>query len=204
MGIKAKFYDRDYFENGVASGKSGYAGYNREESYKTLAADLKKHFDPKIALDLGCAKGFLVEALVDLGVDTFGIDISDYAVKHAPKNIGSRIYKGSCTNLWMFKNTMFDLIIAYDLLEHLDGEELDLTLGELSRVGSKWLTIKCPFEKYDWDLDKSHIGIRPKEEWIEIMSQFGFSNYELPIPKSPWTFWDDRTLVFLKGCDSYE
>ena len=35
------------------------------------------------ALDVGCARGYLVEALRELGVDAHGCDVSRYAVEHA-------------------------------------------------------------------------------------------------------------------------
>ncbi len=35
---------------------------------------------PKKVLDVGCAKGFLVEAVRPRGVEAFGNDISEYAM----------------------------------------------------------------------------------------------------------------------------
>ena len=44
------FFDKDYFEDGVASGKSGYNGYDNKK-FKVLSSDIIKMFGPKNVLD---------------------------------------------------------------------------------------------------------------------------------------------------------
>jgi ubiquinone/menaquinone biosynthesis C-methylase UbiE len=198
--IDPNFYDEDYFEHGVTSGKSGYQGYTMEQGYIDLAKDLAKYFKPTKALDLGCAKGYLVQGLRLLGIETYGIDVSEYAVSTAPENIKKFVCVGSTTDLSRFKDKEFDLITCYDILEHLTDEELSKTLPEITRVlkPSGYLTMKCPFIKYDWDADKSHINIKPEVEWITLFNQYGFENHVPQVKKAPWTWWDNRTLIFMK------
>src|SRR5215470_19512911 len=73
-------YDRHYYETAL-----GPVPYDRAQSVWTdffaavadrIVADIK----PQRVLDVGCAKGFLVEALRDRGVEAFGIDVSRYAI----------------------------------------------------------------------------------------------------------------------------
>lgn len=195
--VPAGFYDKDYFENGVKTEKSGYGGYHWNDGIAVLAQALVTNLPHKTALDLGCAKGYVVKALRDLGIEAFGIDISTYAIDQAPAEVKPFLHKGSAAvKLKMFEENRFDLVICYDILEHLDDDTLVKTMTGISRVCSKWVTVKLPFEVYDWDLDKSHINIKPKEAWIKMFGEYGFENYELPVPKAPWSFWDNRTLVF--------
>ena len=42
-------------------------------------------------LDIGCAKGFFVNDLVDKGIDAYGIDISSYAIKNCHPKIKNRL-----------------------------------------------------------------------------------------------------------------
>src|SRR6185437_8381938 len=70
--------------SGDRQGQSGYASYDRLSSNADIAAYLLwRNFRVRRTLDVGCARGYLVEALRDLGVDAHGCDVSAYAVEHA-------------------------------------------------------------------------------------------------------------------------
>ena len=67
---------------------NGYGGYKYDGRWISVAKDIIKHFHlskGQKVLDIGCAKGFLVKDLVDLGIDAVGIDISKYAIKNLYK-----------------------------------------------------------------------------------------------------------------------
>jgi len=197
MGIKPEFYDRDYFEAGIPSNKSDYNGYKWCNQYDTRAKDLIKHFNPKKVLDAGCAKGFLTRAFRSYEVEAYGIDISQYAIENADPLAKPYVILGSILDL-PYKDQEFDLVLCYDVLEHLDEEEVLVGIKEACRVSSKIVAIKCPFIVYDWDRDKSHIGIKPKEVWIERFKQNGFDEYDPGVPQQHWTWWDFRTLLFIR------
>ena len=76
ISIALKF-GKDYFDG---KREYGYGGYYYDGRWKKVARDFKKFFkikkDYKV-LDIGCAKGFLVKDFNDIGVDCYGIDISD-------------------------------------------------------------------------------------------------------------------------------
>lgn len=52
-------------------------------------------FHPKTFLDVGCAFGDLVAALRNIGVEAYGIDISEYAIGKADEAIKPYIFKGN-------------------------------------------------------------------------------------------------------------
>src|SRR5687767_14551681 len=65
-------------------GLSGYERYDRDMSNADFAAYVIWHnFDVRKTLEVGAALGYLVEALRDLEIDAYGLDISEYAVEHA-------------------------------------------------------------------------------------------------------------------------
>ena len=198
MGIKPEFYDKDYFEAGIPSDKSDYNGYAWLDGYTTIADALIKHFKPIKVLETGCAKGFLTRALRNRGIETYGIDISQYAIENADPLSKPYLTLGSILEL-PYKDNEFDLITCYDVLEHLDEREVVIAIKEICRVSSKFITMKCPFVVYDWDKDKSHIGIKPKEDWIKLFAKNGFTNYDPGVPQSHWSWWDSRTLIFKNG-----
>ena len=62
---------------------SGYARYDRDTSNANAAAYLVwRWFPVASSLDVGCATGFVVEALRELDVDASGVDVSRYAITH--------------------------------------------------------------------------------------------------------------------------
>ena len=80
-------YDRDYYETSL-----GPIPYDRQhgewmEFFGSIADRVVAEIRPKNTLDVGCAKGFLVEALRDRGVEAFGIDISEFAISEVRPDI---------------------------------------------------------------------------------------------------------------------
>src|SRR5204862_7425117 len=76
-------------------GLSGYERYDRDTSNANVAAYLVwRWFDAGRTLDVGCATGFVVEALRELGVDAAGVDVSQYAVEQAAQGARGHIGYG--------------------------------------------------------------------------------------------------------------
>ncbi|HEY4636238.1 MAG TPA: methyltransferase domain-containing protein, partial [Rhodospirillales bacterium] len=80
----------------------GYGGYRYDGRWVPVARDIIRHFGLKTGdrvLDVGCAKGFLVKDLVDQGMDAYGLDVSAYALAHAPPEATGRLLLGSADRL---------------------------------------------------------------------------------------------------------
>lgn len=199
MVVDKGFYDRDYFENGVTSNKSGYMGYESGPEYADFAIGLNTEFklEGEKVVDIGCAKGFLVKALRDLGVKAIGVEASDYAYECVEPDLKKYILHTSAVDMPVGKLGKVKLVILYDIIEHLDDDEV-AKMMELISSGLKpeYITMKSPFEVYEWDTDKSHINIKNEAGWIEVFSRWGYETYEPVAPKNPWTWWDNRTLCF--------
>src|SRR5262245_51681773 len=80
-------YDADYYAHGL-----GKDPYDRDQvvwrnHFQSLARVLVERFGPRRVLDVGCAKGFLVEQLRDLGVEAFGIDASEHAISEVRSDV---------------------------------------------------------------------------------------------------------------------
>ena len=99
-------YDISYFDGKLGPYKhnAGYTSYDRwnrthddfvpakqstGEYWKDLALryNLDHSLQNKKVLEIGCAKGFVVEAMRDLGIDAYGIDVSQYAKDCAREDI---------------------------------------------------------------------------------------------------------------------
>ncbi|HEX8705498.1 MAG TPA: methyltransferase domain-containing protein [Myxococcaceae bacterium] len=131
-----EIYGASYF--GVQRGgerRSGYVQYDRQTSRANIAAYLLwKNFAPRTSLDVGCALGFLVEALRELGVDARGSDISADAISLASAPVRPYLSQGDLSKGLPFEDGSFELISAFEILEHLAPERVPEALAELARV----------------------------------------------------------------------
>ena len=62
----------------------GYGGYKYDGRWIPVAKEIVSRYNLKKGdkvLDIGCAKGFLIKDLLSIGIDAYGIDISEYALK---------------------------------------------------------------------------------------------------------------------------
>ena len=109
---------------------------------KNLVPRRLKWFDRKIdwqgkaVLDLGCAGGFMAEALAARGADVTGIgpaaDAIDAARAHA-RATGLRIgYGVGVGEALPYVNTSFDAVVCVDVLEHV--ADLNKVLSEVART----------------------------------------------------------------------
>lgn len=200
QNIDPTFYDEDYFENGLVTQKSSYAGLLWDDKYLDIAKDLIAEFKPTKVLDVGCAKGFIIKAFKKNNVYAVGCDISEYAIKNCEPEVKNFVTVCSITDLKPYRTKAFDLVLAYDIIEHLTDTELELAVKELYRVLdlNGVLTIKTPDQIYDWDNDKSHINIKPQIEWIKLFSKHNFKNFIPNVPEKYWGAFDYRRTMFFK------
>jgi hypothetical protein len=162
------FYDEEYFEKGVETGKSGYNGYYNHPLFKAIARELNTYFSPEKVLDVGAAKGFLVNEMVELGVDAHGIDISEYATENCPEQVGDRLVCGQAEHL-PWEDREFSLVVSFDTMEHLNEEQYRHAIREMARVSGRNLLFSITTD--DHVIDKSHISIMPIDRWIKIIDE---------------------------------
>lgn len=74
-------------------------------------------------LDIGCALGFFVKVSLEQGFDAYGVDFSEYAVKEGRKILGDRIRWADVERGIPFEEGFFDVVTAWDVLEHLKHPE---------------------------------------------------------------------------------
>ena len=67
-------YDQDYYDN-YLPGLPYVKNEHWEKFFDNIAKEIKNKINPKTVLDVGCAKGFLVEKLRNRGIEAHGIDI---------------------------------------------------------------------------------------------------------------------------------
>lgn len=168
MGSK---YGYNYFDGP----ESNYGGsYVWGSHWNTKAMNLEICFRPVRVLVAGCAKGFLVEAFFYRFIEAEGFDISQYALDCSAPEIMDRLYLADARDL-PFEDEEFDLVVAIDLLEHIEEKTVPKAVSELCRVCYGNIFTRQHFE---WNrksrADPTHVTIKPKEFWIDLFRKNGF------------------------------
>lgn len=109
---------------------------------KNLVPGRLKHFDQLIdwqgkdVLDLGCAGGFMAEALAKRGANVTGIDPATDAISAArqhAKSQGLRIgYDVGVGEALPYTDASFDAVVCVDVLEHV--ADLQKVMTEVARI----------------------------------------------------------------------
>jgi cyclopropane fatty-acyl-phospholipid synthase-like methyltransferase len=80
---------------------------------------IKKLAPGKRLLDVGCATGFFLEAAAEQGFDVRGVEFSSIAISLARPGIRERIVCGDVNGLAKQESTKFDVVSAFDIIEHV-------------------------------------------------------------------------------------
>jgi ubiquinone/menaquinone biosynthesis C-methylase UbiE len=132
---ESKKYGQMYFDG---PREYGYGGYKYDGRWKPVAKDLIEYFglvNGDRTLDVGCAKGFLVKELMDLGIDAYGIDISEYAVRNCHPDVIGRIHVGNIEDL-PFPDNSFRCVTAIDVVHNLPRHRAAVALREIQRLSA--------------------------------------------------------------------
>ncbi len=143
------FYGGAYFGEGRnpldRMGLSGYERYARDTSNANIAAYLVwRHFPVERTLDVGCALGFVVTALREVGLDAHGCDLSQWAVEHAEPAVRPYLRAADLTHGLPYPDGAFELVTALETLEHLPPTAADAAARELARVSDAWVVCTIP------------------------------------------------------------
>jgi ubiquinone/menaquinone biosynthesis C-methylase UbiE len=119
----------------------GYGGYKYDGRWKKVASDMIQYYKLKSyckILDIGCAKGYLLEEFrKQLEKPTLcGIDISSYAITKSLKKEKFLTIANSTT--LPFDDNYFDLVLSINSLHNiLNLEQLTKSFKEIKRVAKK-------------------------------------------------------------------
>ncbi len=167
LGTPAHPYDRHYFD--TALGPVPYDRRHRQwmAFFEAIADHVVAEITPRRVLDVGCAKGFLVEALRDRGVEAFGIDISEYAIGEVRPDLEPYCRVGSAVEPF---DERYDLITCIEVLEHLGEEDGRTAIANICRNAEDVLFSSTP----DDFKEPTHVNVRPCSWWVERFAEHGF------------------------------
>ena len=113
--------------------------------YKELISSVKK-LKIESALDVGCGEGFTLNKLSEnkIGKRLEGIDFQKTAIDLGRKFHPNLVLKQGDIYKLPYEDNSFDLVMATEVLEHL--EDPKKALSEIQRVSSKYVILSVPNE----------------------------------------------------------
>ncbi|MCR8456023.1 MAG: methyltransferase domain-containing protein [Crenarchaeota archaeon] len=192
---KPKFHSRSFDGDSLAAQRETCV-----RLYKTMLDLIPKEPNIKI-LDLGCGHGHILSYLRGNGRDAYGLDVNVDSLQH--RNLRGYFVCGDAHNL-PFRDSSLDVILAFELVEHLKEPEkaLEEIRRTLKRNGILLLTSPTPKSK---SANKpGHINVRRREDWVSLLKRLGFKvkivTYKYPIRLSvPLPYCLDRLLYETLG-----
>jgi len=137
------------------------------EFFARMAEQIQKSLRPATVLDAGCALGMLVEALRDLGVEAYGVDISEYAIAEASDSVKKYVRQASLTEPLPDR---YDLITCVEVIEHIPSIDAERAIANLCTATDRVLLSSSPFDYSE----PTHVNVHPPEEWAALFARHGF------------------------------
>jgi 2-polyprenyl-3-methyl-5-hydroxy-6-metoxy-1,4-benzoquinol methylase len=190
-----RLYPQDYFDSGSPIGFRDYARQQQRNEREAwfLARRLRQRAERGRVLEVGCAFGFLLEALRRFsGWEVAGLDVSPFAAYFARRRYGLEV---DCATLEAarFPDDHFDFVIQKDLLEHVTHprDHLHETFRVLKPGGEVWLVTPNgdanlrPLERLAGELrsagrpllpmlDQGHLQFFQQEHLLRLFQDCGF------------------------------
>lgn len=121
----------------------------------------------KRVLDVGCARGLLVQALAEKGVDAYGADISETAIASAHPDIRDRLTVATAVEPI---EGSWDLLTCIEVVEHMSPTEADQAIANMCAVTDHVLFSSGPGDYSE----PTHVNVRPPADWAAAFAEQGF------------------------------
>ena len=174
-------FGAEYFDG---KREQGYGGYHYDGRWVPIAQDIVRHFGLKSGsrvLDVGCAKGFLAKDLMAVcpGLQVYGLDISEYAIRHGEPEMMGHCVVGTADRL-PFRDGSFDVVLSINTLHNLERDRLIQALREMERLapGRGYIQVDAYRNEAERDIFMGWVltartFLKP-EEWATIFAEAGY------------------------------
>lgn len=110
--------EHPYFQNYIQERKNRWASYNKQ--YRRRLRLIEKYSGGKgKLLDVGCGAGFFLKTARDRGWDPYGMDVTPKFVQFARDELQLKNVNLGSLEESEYDNHFFDVIVLWDLIEHL-------------------------------------------------------------------------------------
>lgn len=176
----ARKFGREFFDG---ERRHGYGGYSASpERWRGVVMDLLDAYAPfSSVLDVGCAKGGLLQALKESvpGVTLAGCDVSEYAINECPHDLNLVVLDVRHLSRH-YSAKQFSLVVCINTIHNLDRAGCIEALREIQLVGRRaYVTVDTYRNEaerrrmYDWNLTAQ--TILPVDEWRKLFAEAGYT-----------------------------
>lgn len=177
-------FNKEYFEGNHPAGYGAYQrhyiqdmdspddkGEVRKSVHGRLFEQFKEHLADKKCLDIGCAKGFLVEDFREFGIECFGVDWSEYAIGQSPvpehlKLVGAHEY------IKQLPDGAFDVATLIRFMPCLADNIIPEFLNELRRISKFQIFVVDDKEYYsqaDFGKLQQYYNVKGFDNWLQLL-----------------------------------
>ncbi|MCL5432847.1 MAG: class I SAM-dependent methyltransferase [Patescibacteria group bacterium] len=178
-----KKFEEYYFKGWFKRAVGEFTDKDLERSRNWFWAWLKKlnqyvpikNGDGKDILEVGCSIGAVASLLSERKFNVYASDVSQYAIQRAEKLSPQVKFLAFDIQKGIPIKKKFDIIIAFEVVEHLEKPEkaIKIMYGSLKSKGV--LVMSTPYP-YNWiHKDPTHINVKYPKDWLDIMRRIGFS-----------------------------
>jgi len=188
-GTVATDYGSCYYNDAHLGGYDNYTWDNEQwRGFFQLVADRVVAIAGRgRMLDVGCAKGLLVQALREKGADASGFDISEHAIDAAHEDVREHLWVASATEPIEGR---YDLVTMIEVIEHMAPQDAQAALDRVAAVTDRVLFSSSPA---DHD-EPTHVNTKPTAAWATWFAERGFfrrTDVDLTF-LSPWAVLFER------------
>jgi len=178
----SKQYGEMYFDG---PREYGYGGYRYDGRWVPVARDVIAHFGLKTgmrALDVGCAKGFLVKDLMQVcpGLEAFGLDVSLHALMNCEPEVVGRLHLGTAEKL-PFPDNSFDCVLCLNTVHNFPRPRAIKVMQEIQRVsgGKAFVQVDSYHTSEQKEIFESWVLTAEfhdyPDEWKKLFAEAGYT-----------------------------
>ncbi len=176
-------YNKSYFDDKTLG--IGYGGYKNDGRFKNTAKKFIKFFKLKKnmnVLEIGCAKGYLLDEFSKKNINSYGVDISNYAISKNRKMRRKFVKVLNVEKGIPYNESFFDLVISKDTLPLIKKSKIKGLIKEINRVVKNEKNVflqiqgvshkKRAYLMNKWD-PTHHLCLTSKE-WLRKLKSYGY------------------------------
>lgn len=169
QGTRSEDYSSTYYNEAHLGGEGDY-GWDSDHwrgFFRMVAERIIGAVAPTTVLDVGCAKGMLVQALREKGVAAEGFDLSDHAIDSAHPDARPHLRVASATDPIEGR---WSLVTCIEVLEHMSPTDAQRAIDEITAVTDRVVFSSTPADF----AEPTHVNVRPTASWASWFAERGF------------------------------
>jgi len=167
LTTESRDYDESYFHSHLGADEPYEWASPHWRTFFTMVAErIRAVTNPSAVLDVGCARGLLVQAFYEQGIDAYGIDVSQHAIDTAHPDIAARLSVGSAEEI----EGSWDLITCIEVLEHMEPTAAERAIDSMCAASDRILLSSSPGDF----TEPTHVNVREPAAWAAAFAERGF------------------------------